>query len=77
MITAEVAIYPLKTTDATNVINTSINTLTNTAVQYHVNSMNTEISGSKSQVFECLENMFSEAERTGGELNMVVTISNC
>ena len=76
MIIAEVAVYPLKTSDATNVINASIHTLDNTNVQYHVNSTNTRLSGSKSEIFQCLENMFSEAEKTGGEINMVVTVSN-
>ena len=76
MITAEVAVYPLKTNNATNVINASIHALDNTNVHYNVNSMNTKISGSKTEVFSSLETMFSEAERSGGEINMVVTVSN-
>ncbi|MCY6369500.1 YkoF family thiamine/hydroxymethylpyrimidine-binding protein [Clostridium ganghwense] len=76
MITAEVAVYPLKTSDATNVINNSINTLQNTNVNYTVDSMNTKITGTKEQIFDSLNKMFTEAENSGGEVNMVVTLSN-
>ncbi|WP_202707291.1 YkoF family thiamine/hydroxymethylpyrimidine-binding protein [Sporosalibacterium faouarense] len=75
MITAEVAVYPLKTSHATNVINNSINTLNGTNVQYSVNSMSTLITGTKSEVFNSIEAMFNEAE-SGGEVSMVVTFSN-
>ena len=76
MITAEVAVYPLKTNDATKVINDSINTLKNSNLDYRVNPMNTIINGTKEDVFNCIETMFAEAERSGGEVNMVVTVGN-
>ncbi|MFT9496715.1 YkoF family thiamine/hydroxymethylpyrimidine-binding protein [Anaerosolibacter sp.] len=76
MISAEVAIYPLKTTHATDVIESSINTLRNGNVSYNVNSMNTRLTGTKTEIFRSLESMFAEAENTGGEVSMVVTITN-
>ncbi|WP_432663851.1 YkoF family thiamine/hydroxymethylpyrimidine-binding protein [Wukongibacter baidiensis] len=76
MITAEVALYPLKTSHATNVIDNSINALHGANVHYSVNSMNTHITGTKEEVFKCLGKMFSEADRSGGEISMVVTITN-
>lgn len=76
MISAEVAIYPLKTTHATDVIESSINTLRNGNVSYNVNSMNTRLTGTKEEIFRSLESMFAEAENTGGEVSMVVTITN-
>ena len=76
MIKAEVSIYPLKTDNASKVIKDSINTLKGNNVDYHVNSMNTILSGSKEEIFDCLRNMFNEAERSGGEVSMVVTIGN-
>ncbi len=76
MITAEVALYPLKTSNGTNVINSSINTLQDSNVDYSVNSMNTHLTGTKEDVFKSLEKMFSEAHRSGGEVSMVVTITN-
>ncbi|MFD3156052.1 YkoF family thiamine/hydroxymethylpyrimidine-binding protein [Haloimpatiens sp. FM7330] len=76
MIAAEVAIYPLKTNNASQVINNSINTLHNTDVAYSIDSMNTHLTGSKEEVFHCLQKMFCEAENTGGEINMVVTVTN-
>ncbi|MGI6776602.1 MAG: YkoF family thiamine/hydroxymethylpyrimidine-binding protein [Acetivibrionales bacterium] len=76
MITAEVAVYPLKTNNASNVITNSINALHATNVNYNVNSMNTRITGTKEEIFKSLEKMFTEGENSGGEINMVVTISN-
>ncbi|QZY56897.1 YkoF family thiamine/hydroxymethylpyrimidine-binding protein [Crassaminicella profunda] len=76
MITAEVAVYPMKTSNATNAINNSINTLKANNVSYTVNSMNTQLTGTKAQIFNSLESMFTEAENTGGEVSMVVTITN-
>ncbi len=76
MIKAEVAIYPLKTDNATKVINDSINTLKGGRIDYTVNSMNTVLNGSKEDVFNSIKTMFSEAEKSGGEVNMVVTIGN-
>lgn len=76
MITAEVALYPLKTSHATSIIDSSINALHGSNVNYSVNSMNTHISGNKEEVFKCLEKMFSKAEKSGGEVSMVVTITN-
>jgi uncharacterized protein YqgV (UPF0045/DUF77 family) len=76
MITAEVAVYPLKTNDATGVINRSINALQGNPVDYSVNSLNTVVKGTKDDVFKSLLKMFSEAENSGGEISMVITLSN-
>ncbi len=76
MISAEVAIYPLKTTDASKVINNSISTLKNEKVDYDVNSMNTKLTGSKEEIFNSLEKMFTEAENSGSEVSMVITVTN-
>lgn len=76
MITAEVSVYPLKTNDATGVINSSIQALNSKNVNYSVNSMNTVLTGSREEVFASLNHMFAEAEKSGGEVSMVVTISN-
>ena len=75
MISAEVAVYPLKTSNATNAINNSINALQNSNVKFTVNSMNTCLTGKKSEIFSSLEAMFTEAENSG-EISMVVTITN-
>ncbi|MEN6313503.1 MAG: YkoF family thiamine/hydroxymethylpyrimidine-binding protein [Clostridiaceae bacterium] len=76
MITAEVAVYPLKTNDASNVINRSIDALKGRNITITVNSMNTKITGNNNDVFQSLATMFTEAEKTGGEVNMVVTVAN-
>ena len=76
MISAEVAIYPLKSSHATKVIDNSIKTLNNSNIDYTVNSMNTRLRGRKEEIFNTLQIMFSEAETSGGEVSMVVTITN-
>jgi uncharacterized protein YqgV (UPF0045/DUF77 family) len=76
MITAEVSIYPLKTDNATKVINDSVNALKGTNVDYKVGSMNTVLNGSKEEVFNSIQTMFTQAEKSGGEVSMVVTIGN-
>lgn len=76
MITAEVAVYPLKAGDATSVINKSIDAIKAGNVNYTVGSMNTKLKGNKEDVFQCLSSMFSEAEKAGGEINMVITVAN-
>jgi len=76
MLTAEVSVYPLKAGNATKVINDSIEVLKDSEVNYSVNSMNTKLTGTRSEVFDSLKTMFAEAENSGGEISMVVTISN-
>ena len=76
MLTAEVSIYPLKTQNASGVINDSIDTLKDSDVDYEVDSVKTHLSGSKAEVFNSIETMFDTAEQQGGEISMVVTITN-
>jgi len=75
MITAEVSIYPLKTSDASNVITNSINSLNNTSVEYSVGSISTRLSGSEEQVWKGLKDMFEKAQ-SSGEVSMVITMTN-
>lgn len=75
MLTAEVSLYPLKTTDASNIINNSIKSLDKQQLQYTVGSLSTHFKGEEQQVWAGLQAMFREAEKNG-EVNMVVTLSN-
>lgn len=76
MLTAEVAIYPLKAGDVAGVINHSIDTLNKANVSYSVDPMKTHLSGTKEDVFKGLESMFTDAQDQGADLSMVVTITN-
>ena len=76
MLTAEVAIYPLKTGDASGVITHSIDTLNGANVSYTVDPMKTHLSGTREEVFNGLKSMFDTAQGEGGEVSMVVTITN-
>ncbi|MBM7616064.1 YkoF family thiamine/hydroxymethylpyrimidine-binding protein [Alkaliphilus hydrothermalis] len=72
---AEVALYPLKTNNATQVINDSISTLQNQRVSYNVGSMDTHIQGNDEEVWNSLKSLFNQAKHAG-EVSMVVTITN-
>ncbi|MFZ5646728.1 MAG: YkoF family thiamine/hydroxymethylpyrimidine-binding protein [Bacillota bacterium] len=76
MITAEVSLYPQKTTNASQIINDSINSLDKRNLQVNVGSISTRIKGSEEEVWEGIKSLFKQA---GGrnEVNMVVTLSNC
>lgn len=76
MIHAEVALYPQKTTNASQVINSSINTLKNQNVDYKVGSINTHFHGMEDEVFRALRKMFDNAQAQGVEVSMVTTITN-
>lgn len=75
MICAEVSLYPLKTSNASSVINNSLEVLNNKGIEHSVGSMSTHIHGSEEQVWAGLKEMFRNAQQAG-EVSMVVTISN-
>ncbi len=75
MICAEVSIYPLKTGNASAVINNAINSLNDHEIEYTVGSISTHLHGSEGQVWDSLQQMFNRA-RESGEVSMVVTITN-
>ncbi|KAB3525837.1 YkoF family thiamine/hydroxymethylpyrimidine-binding protein [Alkaliphilus serpentinus] len=72
---AEVALYPLKTSNATEVINNSINSLQNHRITYNVGSMDTHIQGNDDEVWRSLRTLFDEAKNKG-EVSMVITVTN-
>lgn len=75
MISAEVSIYPLKTDQGSEVITGSIDNLNNRALYYSVGSISTYLEGEENEVWNGLKEMFEHA-RGGGEVSMVVTITN-
>lgn len=76
MIHAELAVYPQKTTNASQVINASIGALRGGNVDFKVGSMNTHVHGTEDEVFGALKSVFREAESQGVEVSMVVTVTN-
>ena len=76
MLTAEVSIYPLKARDPSDVINHSIERLKNTQIDYEVDSVKTHLKGSEEEIFSSLKTMFDSAQDEGGDVSMVVTITN-
>ncbi|KAF1084055.1 YKOF-related Family protein [Sporotomaculum syntrophicum] len=75
MLTAEVSLYPQKTTSASQIINNSIDTLRQYDLQTQVGSMSTRLQGTDQEVWAGLQSLFYKASNQS-EVNMVVTISN-
>ncbi|ADY54608.1 hypothetical protein Sgly_0239 [Syntrophobotulus glycolicus DSM 8271] len=75
MLCAEVSVYPLKTNNATQVIDGAIEALSREQVKYKVGSISTHIDGNDEQVWSGIRKLYDEAKKTG-EVNMVVTFSN-
>lgn len=76
MITAEVSLYPQKTTNAGQIINSSLESLNQYDLQTSVGSMSTRLQGSENEVWSGLKSLFDRAKNQS-EVNMVVTLSNC
>jgi uncharacterized protein YqgV (UPF0045/DUF77 family) len=76
MITAEVSLYPQKTTNASQIINNSLESLNQYNVQANVGSISSRIQGSEEEVWSGLKALFDQAKNQS-EVNMVVTLSNC
>ena len=75
MLCAEVSIYPQKTNNASQIITSAIQTLSQEKVEYKVGSLSTHIDGNDEQVWAGIKKAFDEAQNAG-EVSMVVTISN-
>lgn len=75
MIVAEVSLYPQKTTNASQIINSSLDSLNSEDLRVSVGSISTRIQGPDEEVWTGLKSMFEQA-RDQSEVNMVVTLSN-
>ncbi len=75
MLCAEVSIYPLKTNNATQVIDGAIQTLSQENVKFKVGSLSTHIDGNEEQVWSGIKKLFDQAQKAG-EVSMVITVSN-
>lgn len=76
MISAEVSLYPLETTESDAVIKNSLRALAEGGLEFEVGPLSTKISGSPDEVWRGLRALFERAHAHGGEVSMVVTISN-
>lgn len=75
MITAEVSLYPQKTTNASQIISSSLQTIDRNNLKVNVGSISTSIKGSDEEVWNGLKSLFEQAKNQS-EVNMVVTLSN-
>lgn len=75
MITAEVSLYPQKTANASQIINSSLDTLKQYNLQAQVGSMSTRLQGAEDEVWAGLRSLFDQA-KARSEVSMVVTVSN-
>jgi len=76
MIHAEATLYPHRSQNAGQIINQSLDSLRQEKVEYVVGPMATHMHGSEADVWHSLKKLFDEAKNSGGEVSMVVTITN-
>ena len=76
MITAEVSLYPLHTQATDELITSSLEALEQQGVHYDVGTLSTHISGDEHTVWSALQSLYQRSQSSGGEIAMVVTISN-
>jgi len=75
-IRAQVALYPTESVDADHVINQSIQSLDAAGLEYNVGPVSTELVGQTEEVWRGLRHLYDDATIRGGEVSMVVTITN-
>lgn len=76
MITAEVSLYPQKTIQASQIINSSLSKLKQyNNLESEVGPISTRLHGTDKEVWTGLKTLFEQAKNQS-EVNMVVTISN-
>jgi len=75
LLTAEVSLYPLKTTNSSQIINNSLEALRQFDLQAKVGSLSTRLQGNEEDVWSGLKNLFDQAKNQG-EVSMVVNLSN-
>ncbi|GBF34838.1 hypothetical protein DCCM_3958 [Desulfocucumis palustris] len=75
MITAEVSLYPQKTTNASQIINDSLEALAGHSLNANTGPISTRLQGTEEEVWAGLKTLFNQAG-SRSEVNMVVTISN-
>ncbi|WP_066636774.1 YkoF family thiamine/hydroxymethylpyrimidine-binding protein [Desulfolucanica intricata] len=75
MLSAEVSLYPQKTSNASQIINNSIESLKQYNLQFNVGPISTKLQGSEEEIWAGLKSLFDQAKNQS-EVNMVVTLSN-
>ncbi|MDK2878257.1 MAG: hypothetical protein PWR06_973 [Thermoanaerobacteraceae bacterium] len=76
MLSCEVSLYPMETTNSDQIINQALAALQDQGVTCEVGTMSTYISGSPEQVWQSIKTLYDTASSRAKELSMVVTISN-
>lgn len=75
MLSAEVAVYPENTNHGDDIVNRSIQSLSDLGIDCQVDNMSTRLSGNEEQVWIGLRRMCQEVANQG-EFSMVVTLTN-
>lgn len=76
MIAAEVSLYPIEAKDADTVINTCLAELTKSGLDCTTNEVSTHVHGESEALWKGLQALFETATKQGGEVSMVVTVTN-
>ncbi|ATW23919.1 YkoF family thiamine/hydroxymethylpyrimidine-binding protein [Candidatus Formimonas warabiya] len=75
MISAEVSLYPQKTSRASEIIRDSLDAVADLDLDTKVGSISTQLTGTEEEIWSGLKILFDRAQKES-EVSMVVTLSN-
>lgn len=76
MISCEVSLYPMDSSNSDQIINSSVDSVKNLGLTCNKGILSTFITGSDDKIWQGLKNMFDNAQKNGKEIAMVVTLAN-
>jgi len=77
MLSCEVSLFPLETTDSDQIINQAIQALKQTGVKHEVGNQSTYIySENDSEIWHGLKAIYDEAQKLNTEFSMIINLSN-
>jgi len=75
LISAEVSLYPQKTSRASEIIRDSLDAVADLDLDTKVGSISTQLTGTEEEIWSGLKILFDRAQKES-EVSMVVTLSN-
>jgi len=77
LLTCEISLFPLETTESDAIINRSVAAMKKTGIKHEVGNQSTYLYGDNpDEIWNSLRVMYNEAEKAGTEFSMVINLSN-
>jgi uncharacterized protein YqgV (UPF0045/DUF77 family) len=76
LVSCEVSLYPMETTDSDQIINKALSSIQSQGVNCEVGPLSTFISGPPEKVWQAMRILYDTASTNSKEVSMVMTVSN-